>query len=159
VQRYVAAKRYFTSEHEALTSRWTGRVFVNPISTGSRLSLFVAKLIISHPEGDIDAAILLTNSAGETKWSHAALIASTAFCWTKGRIKFLQADDDGEFVEQKSPMLGQAFFYFGNDSRQFESEFSKHSCYGPWGCEKIPCARLEPPLVWARAQMQRVKLQ
>ena len=46
VQRYVAAKRYFTSEHEALTSRWTGTGFCKPYQ--HRLSPFAFRGQADH---------------------------------------------------------------------------------------------------------------
>ena len=53
---------------------------------------------------------MLTHNYADTTWFHRAQSASSALCFTRGRIKFI--DSIGN--ECASPVQGQAFFYFGD---------------------------------------------
>src|SRR6185295_15755530 len=72
-----------------------------------------------HQAGNVDSAILLTNNCTDTSWFHDAAAAANAICFTKGRIRFLNADG----MTAGSPTQGQAFFYFGDKIGAFVKRF------------------------------------
>ena len=63
-------------------------------------------------------AILLTHNYTDTGWFHAAAGKSAAICFTRGRIRFVNAT--GEIA---APTQGQAFFYFGAGTDRFRNTF------------------------------------
>ena len=123
-QAHVKAARYFTLESNGLQQRWAGRVFLNPPYAMPHIKQFTQKMIASWQAGEISEGILLTNNATDTEWFHAALNGCKAMCLTKGRIKFIEAND-GELIEKNSPTHGQAFFYFGSNVHIFAKAFSE----------------------------------
>ena len=123
-QDHVKASEFFTMETDGLRQRWFGRVFLNPPYAMPHIKNFVHKLVDSYDDGDISEAILLTNNASDTGWFHTAYAACAGYCFTRGRISFLQARD-GELLEKASPTHGQWFFYFGSNPDAFVRVFSE----------------------------------
>jgi phage N-6-adenine-methyltransferase len=121
-QRNVDASRFFTAEHDGLIQDWSGNVWLNPPYKMPFIKAFTEKIAESWRDGSLNAGVLLTNSATDTSWWHAAANASTAICFTRGRIKFLHADG----TPGKSPAHGQTFFYFGRTPDIFRQEFSQY---------------------------------
>lgn len=118
-QETVKAYRYFTIDDDALTKDWEApTVFINPPYSTGKILPFVQKLCAELAAGNIDEAILLTNSLTDTAWFHVAEEMATAICFTRGRIRFIS---DGE--EGKSPTWGQSFFYFGENPERFREVF------------------------------------
>jgi hypothetical protein len=104
------------SRPDALAHEWSGRVWVNP--PYSKIDEFVAKLLKEVEAGRVTAAILLTNDCTDAQWFHQAVSACSAFCLTRGRIRFEREDGPAD-----SPPRGQTFFYFGNDAATFRNVF------------------------------------
>ena len=69
-----------------------------------------------YAEGKVTEAILLIQANCDLGYWHEAARRSTV-CLTKGRIKFYR---DGE---SNNPTIGQAIFYFGDNSSKFCDEF------------------------------------
>jgi phage N-6-adenine-methyltransferase len=118
-QKRVKAKRYYTIADDALTKQWKAQnVFMNPPYSTGKILAFVKKLCEEVAEGNVQQAILLTNSLTDTEWFHLAERNSAAICFTRGRVKFLLDEEEG-----KSPTWGQSFFYFGDNAERFREIF------------------------------------
>jgi hypothetical protein len=129
-QEHVRAEDYFTLDNDGLTQPWHGRVFLNPPYRMPDVKLFVFKMSEAYESGEIDEGILLTNSATDTEWFHRAMGTASALCFTRGRIKFLEAGED-DLIERPTPTHGQTFFYFGPNRRQFRSTFRAYGGFAP----------------------------
>jgi phage N-6-adenine-methyltransferase len=118
-QQVVQAAQYYTAEHNGLGLEWHGRVWLNPPYRRDLMPLFVAKLLEELAAGRTAEAIMLTNNTTETVWfQHAANLANV-LCFTAGRIDFYTPDD----TRKNGPTQGQAFFYFGPNSKNFVRVF------------------------------------
>ena len=69
--------------------------------------------------GHVSQAIMLTHNYTDTSWFHHAESCAALICFTRGRIKFVDAEDN-ECV----PTQGQAFFYYGKDGTAFQESFA-----------------------------------
>jgi len=117
-QETVRAARYFSADDDGLAQQWCGRIWLNPPYNQPAIEQFVDKLIEELAAARTSEAILLTHNSTDTAWFHKAANAASAICFTRGRIAFV--DTAGE---RAAPPQGQAFFYFGQDTRPFEAEF------------------------------------
>jgi hypothetical protein len=117
----VQAQRFFTKADNGLVREWHGRVWLNPPYSGDLVGRFVDKLLLEIRAGRAEQAILLVNAYPDTQWFHRAATASSAMCFTAGRIKFWAADGR----PNKSPRDGQVFLYYGPDVSLFRSSFDK----------------------------------
>lgn len=117
-QRTVKAKTYYTQETDGLSKEWRGNIFLNPPYKHPDIRRFVCKLLNSL--GDDTQAILLTNNNTDTEVFHLAAQKADAICFTKGRIKF----NDANGRERPRPTNGQIFFYFGKNKEMFIKYFS-----------------------------------
>jgi phage N-6-adenine-methyltransferase len=118
-QKTVQATRFYTEADDGLSKPWNGRVWLNPPYAQPAIEQFIGKLV-HEVEERLAAAILLTNNSTDTGWFHQAAGASSAICFTKGRIRF----ETAEGLTPQSPAMGQAFFYFGAEYQKFAREFS-----------------------------------
>jgi phage N-6-adenine-methyltransferase len=117
-QEKVQAKAHFTKDQDGLGQDWHGRVWLNPPYEQPHIANFVSKMVEEYDAGRVQAAIMLTHNYTDTAWFHKAGAFADAICFTRGRIKFYNADGEGG-----SPTQGQAFFYFGDDVQTFERIF------------------------------------
>lgn len=118
MKTYVTPPEYAELARQVMGSIDDRRVFATLVgpTTPSRMM----DTIEQYGSGEIDAAVLLTYNAADTKWAQAAGAAGALVCLKIGRIRFL--DEHG--VRQGSPGFGQMFFYFGKDGRRFVDVFS-----------------------------------
>jgi phage N-6-adenine-methyltransferase len=119
-QETVRASRYFSADDDGLRQEWRGRVWLNPPYNQPAIEQFIDKLIEETAAARTTQAILLTHNSTDTAWFHKAANASAAICFTRGRIAFV--DTAGE---RAAPPQGQAFFFFSQNTRPFEAEFSQ----------------------------------
>ncbi len=119
-QKTVKAARYFTKAQDSLTKRWSGRVFMNPPYSHPLVEHFADKLIAEYEGGAVIAAIVLVNNSTDAAWFHRLANASSAVCFTRGRIAFISRSGAGQATRQ-----GQAFCYLGGDRRGFGEAFAK----------------------------------
>jgi len=119
-QRTVKAKRYLTKEQDGLTKKWEGRVWLNPPYSQPAVQQFVEKLVSEVQAKNVTEAVLLTHNYTDTEWFHIAASACSLICFTRGRIKFVNADG-----EPCAPTQGQAFFYYGKREQSFRRAFEK----------------------------------
>ena len=118
-QATVKATSFYTVEDDGLSQKWFGRVWLNPPYAGKLVAEFAEKMVASWNAGDLNAAFMLTNAYTETSWWHALAEASSAICFTRGRIKF-----ESPHGEKCAPTNGQSFFYFGDELELLREEFS-----------------------------------
>ena len=113
-QTTVRATQYFTKTDDGLSKEWHDRVFLNPPYAQPDIANFVAKLLAEREAGRVTAAIMLTHNYTDTAWFQDAAAIADAICFTRGRVRFVDAD--GEIA---APTQGQAFSYFGDDRATF----------------------------------------
>lgn len=118
-QQTVQAIEFFTRQDDGLSKEWGGRVWLNPPYAQPLIGQFVEKLVVEFAAGRVTEAIMLTHNYTDTSWFHLAETSASLICFTKGRIRFVDIDD-----EECSPTQGQAFFYYGANSEEFRSIFS-----------------------------------
>ncbi len=119
-QETVKAERYFTADVDGLAQAWRAdTVFLNPPYSQPAIWDFIDRLVLELIQGNVGSAILLTHNYTDTAWFHRAGEVASAICFTRGRIKFVDADGN-----KCAPTQGQAFFYFGDNERVFAEEFS-----------------------------------
>jgi ParB family chromosome partitioning protein len=119
-QKTIQAAEYFTRSDNGLSKNWHGRVWLNPPYSQPDIQKFIEKLVGELNANRATEAILLTHNYTDTSWFHHAESAAAAICFTRGRIKFLDAND-----EACAPTQGQAFFYYGNNTDGFRSVFNE----------------------------------
>ena len=112
----VKADAYYSIEEDGLSQPWYGNVWLNP--PYNLISKFVSKLLESN---DVQQAIILVNNASETQWFQTLMGKASAMVFHLGRLRFQRPTG-----ERSAPMQGQVFFYIGNDSGNFLSEFRKY---------------------------------
>jgi phage N-6-adenine-methyltransferase len=117
-QETVKATRYFTKEDDGLTKEWRGNVWLNPPYARDIIPKFMQKLVDEYIQGGVNQAVVLTNNYTDTEWFHLGAKHCSAICFTKGRVAFLDPEDN-----EIRPTQGQAFFYFGNLPLQFKAVF------------------------------------
>lgn len=118
-QKVIQAKEIFTKVDSGLESDWHGRVWLNPPYSQPVIWHFIEKLVVELSNGNVNQAILLTHNYTDTVWFHHAEAIAAEICFTRGRVKFTDADG-----EACAPTQGQAFFYFGENRSEFRSVFS-----------------------------------
>ncbi len=129
-QKTVKATDWYDAEENGLLQAWNGRVFLNPPYAYPTVGHFIDKLCGEIADGNVTAAILLTNNNTDTKWWHLAAGQAFGVCFTAGRINFYK--EDGTITQ---PTNGQTFFYFGHDGERFASVFGEH---GLVMCKALP---------------------
>jgi len=118
-QEKVSAIEYFSIEDDGLKRQWHGRVWLNPPYAQPHIADFVSKMVQERNAGRVVAAIMLTHNYTDTAWFQEAAAVADAICFTRGRIRFYDAE--GTIA---APTQGQAFFYFGEESDRFAAVFA-----------------------------------
>lgn len=116
----VRAETFFTQSDDGLSKKWHGRVFMNPPYAQPLISQFSAAIVKKFKSGEIDEACILVNNATETAWFQGMAECSSAVCFPKSRVRFL--DPNGN---PGAPLQGQAIIYLGKKSEKFCSTFGK----------------------------------
>lgn len=122
----VRAAQIFTKEDDALSQPWHGRVFMNPPygvdkeTKSSVAGMFCMKAIDEYIAGNIEAAIILVNSAHAQKWQKP--LYQFPVCFVDHRIAFESSDG----VINKAPTFMNIFVYLGDDKAKFADVFAKH---------------------------------
>jgi len=116
--KVVGAKDIFTKETNGLDKEWWGRVYMNPPYSQPLIEQFMLKMVEEVASGRVEEAITLTHNYTDTKWFQIAAQASSAICFTRGRVKFYSPDGT-----VAAPTQGQAFMYFGTNVEKFVDIF------------------------------------
>lgn len=119
--RTVKAEKYYSKEDNGLGQQWHGNIWMNPPYAQPLMSQFAEAVAAKYESGEIDQAIVLVNNATETQWWQRMASCSSAVCFPKTRIKFL--DPNGN---PGAPLQGQSILYFGKYETAFVDEFSKY---------------------------------
>jgi len=72
----------------ALTEKWTGRVFCNPPYGRTITGLFVQKAVLEHRLGNAELIVMLLPARTDTKWFHTYIYNKAEIRFLKGRLKF-----------------------------------------------------------------------
>jgi ParB family chromosome partitioning protein len=120
-QQTVQADTYYTKDDDGLTKTWHGNIWLNPPYAQPLIGQFVEKLVTETSNGNVTQAIILVNNATDTKWGQKLLAASTAVCFTAGRIRFI----DKEGKPSGAPLQGQMIVYLGNNPDTFTTNFTQ----------------------------------
>lgn len=119
----VRAAQIFTREADALNRAWHGRIFMNPpygTKDGESVAgMFCMKAIGEYIAGNVEAGVILVNSAHAQKWQ--APLYDHPICFVDHRIAFESSDG----VVNKAPTFMNIFVYLGEDAKQFSREFSR----------------------------------
>ncbi len=121
----VKAAQIFNVDEDALTQPWHGRVFMNPpygVDKGTRASVagrFCQKLIDEYIAGNVEAAIVLVNSAHAQAWQEP--LYDFPVCFVDHRIAFVSSDG----VVNKAPTFMNIFVYLGSEAETFAMAFSQ----------------------------------
>ena len=117
----VKAHTYYTESNNGLTKEWNGNVWMNPPYAQPLISQFVEKLIEKFLSGEVKKACVLVNNATDTTWFHSIVRISSAICFTKGRVRFIDVNGN-----PGAPLQGQAIIYIGKtDAYKFCETFSE----------------------------------
>lgn len=117
-QKIVRATEWFDIKSNGLLHNWNGRVWLNPPYAQPLIGRFVSKLMEQLAASNVMAAIMLTHNYTDTSWFHEAAELTNAICFTRGRIKFVDAGGN-----ESAPTQGQSFFYYGPDIELFREKF------------------------------------
>jgi ParB family chromosome partitioning protein len=117
----VKAETTFTAESDglAISNKWRGNVWLNPPYAQPLIDRFSEQVTARYVMGQIKQACVLVNNATETEWFQRMLKESTAVCFLKSRVKFI--DTDGN---PGAPLQGQVLLYFGKHGKRFAEEFA-----------------------------------
>jgi hypothetical protein len=116
--RTVQAARIFTAEDDGLAQEWPiGTIWMNPPYAQPLIGQFAKRFAEEIERGSVGVA--LVNNATETGWFQFLAARSSAICFPKSRVKFLDTDGD-----PGSPLQGQAIIYCGPNPDAFEAAFS-----------------------------------
>lgn len=119
--RTVQARKFYTAETNGLENRWFGNVWMNPPYAQPLIWEFADAVVSKYESGEIEQAIVLVNNGTETQWFQRILSASSAACFPKSRIKFI--DPSGN--PSGAPLQGQAILYLGKYTEGFVSAFEQ----------------------------------
>ena len=114
----VQAALIFTADNDGREQEWRGRVWMNPPYAQPLMSDFAEAVSRKYESGEIEQACILVNNATETQWFQRMLAVSTAVCFPKSRIKFM--DPQGN---PGAPLQGQAIIYMGDSVEAFREAF------------------------------------
>ncbi|MDG4671639.1 DNA N-6-adenine-methyltransferase [Shinella sp. 838] len=120
-QRTVRASTYYTAETNGLDKEWHGKVWMNPPYSRDLMPKFAAKVVAEYRSGRCTEAIVLTNNATDTAWFASFFEAASAFCFTRGRIRFESPTKRNGGTLQ----MGQVFTYLGTRPERFASVFAE----------------------------------
>ena len=117
-QKRIKAKKIFTAKENGLLKNWHGRVWLNPPYSRELIGPFVSKLCEELVIGRVTEAVLLTHNYTDTAWFHEAESLAKQLCFTRGRVKFVDEQNN-----ECAPTQGQCFFYYGNAAQLFSQTF------------------------------------
>lgn len=115
--RFVQAARYYTKDDDGYMRPWYGRVFLNPPFDDT--PRWVRRLGAAYDAGEVQAAVLLVNSAPGYEW-WGDLIDRAPVVLLRRRLSFIREDGTPYPDHHKK---GQTVAYFGPDLRAFLSAF------------------------------------
>lgn len=117
--RTVKAAQIFTQDDDGRAQAWTGRVWMNPPYAQPLIADFAEAVSAKFQAGEIEQACVLVNNGTETQWFQRMLSASSAVCFPRSRIKFI----DPEGNPSGAPLQGQAVLYMGGNVQAFLEAF------------------------------------
>jgi len=118
--RTVKAAKIYTAEDDGRSQVWAGNVWMNPPYAQPLMGDFAEAVSSKYDKGEIAQACILVNNGTETQWFQRLLSASSAVCFPKTRIKFVDPDGNAS----GAPLQGQAIVYMGLNVEEFVEAFS-----------------------------------
>lgn len=117
-QAVVQAKTWYTQHENGLLQQWAGRLYLNP--PYSAPTPWIKKALMHYQDGDVSAALILTNSYTETGWWQLLAEHGTMLMF-RGRLNFWHP---AKTATQNR--TGQTLCYLGQDGEKFRLIFSKY---------------------------------
>lgn len=125
-QAVVQAKTYYTKEDSGLNHEWGGKVWLNPPYSQPLIDQFTFWVMRAYAIGDVEEALVLVNTATETKW-YKRLAKRYPCVFSEKRIKFyLTFETQGsiptmvngeQFYILPQNRATQTLFYLGKPNR------------------------------------------
>lgn len=119
---WIPARRCFTLADDALSQRWTGRVWCNP-PYGDQVARFIGRLA-DHGDG-----IALVFARTDTRWFARAAATCDVVCFTAGRIQFVYSEP----TRPANPPAGSALFAYGDTCAEALVRSGLGVCMAPLG--------------------------
>jgi ParB family transcriptional regulator, chromosome partitioning protein len=116
-QAVVQAVTWYTEVENGLLHTWTGRLWLNPPYSGP--AKWTDKALMHFTNGDISAALILTNSYTETGWWQR-LAAQGMMLFFSGRMNFWHP-----LKTATQNRTGQTLCYLGPDRSRFVDVFGE----------------------------------
>ena len=116
----IKATLFYTEADNGLIKKWGKRCFINPPYSQPLVAQFSEALVSKYKKGEVSAACILVNNSTDSEWFQNIIAVSSAVCFFKGRIRFLNAD--GNIVDS-TPLQGQAVIYLGEERNLFAQLF------------------------------------
>jgi hypothetical protein len=92
---------------------------MNPPYATPLISQFTQAFAEKFKSGEIKEGCVLVNNATETVWFQTVLAVSSACCFIKSRIRFV----DPQGKQGDAPLQGQVILYFGKNAKEFKKVF------------------------------------
>jgi DNA N-6-adenine-methyltransferase Dam len=115
----VRADTYLSKDDDALARQWSGTVWMNPPYEEPWCRRFIEGLVDRYRGDCIEAAVVLTNNATDTRWFATLASEASAFCFTLQRYPCWKPDGT-----PSNPLQGQVLSYLGPDRAAFARAFS-----------------------------------
>lgn len=126
----VKADEYLTKKDDGLSTKWHGKIFLNPpygytIVNGkqkSSIKIWTWRALAQYEKSNIEEGILLLNATTERSWFQP--LWNFPICFTDHRIRFI--DKHGN--KQKNPTHGNVFIYLCESTLKawkFKNEFDQ----------------------------------
>ena len=119
-QKVIQAKIYYTFQTNGLAHKWNGNIWLNPPYASKLIKPFVELLIARLESGEVKQAVMLTHCNSDTAWYHQAWDKCSAFCQTRGRVRFYDSNGTAN-----SPTHGHVFLYFGRRHKRFSEVYQQ----------------------------------
>lgn len=116
-QQWIRATEYYTADDDGKAQTWRGRVWLNP--PFDEAGDWVDLLDSQYVNGDVDAAILLVNSAPGYNWWED-LWRRRPVCMLRERVRFYTAEG---IAAEGAAKKGTTIAYYGNDLDAFAAAF------------------------------------
>ena len=108
----VGADVYYTKEDDGLAQDWRGNVWMNPPYSSALIKAAVDKLLEHWKAGEINRAVVLTNTDSSVSWWRKLAAAAHTLAFPPERIQFWHPDAAPDDPRCQRNRNSQTFFFF-----------------------------------------------